>query len=102
MLEKENTEVRKRGNKIKIGDYEYKLSDFDTQKNEILEKLKNAKYNDLEDLVYRMQLTYDAIINVLDLKYIPTKRMGYSIEPNIYNVVDLNKTLKNILANNVK
>ena len=28
--------------------------------------------------------------------------MGYSIEPNIYNVVDLNKTLKNILPNNIK
>ena len=40
-------EVRKRGNKIKIGDVEYKLSDFYTQKNEILEELKNAKYNDL-------------------------------------------------------
>ena len=101
-LELHVAEIRKRGNKRKIGDYEYKLTDFDTQKNEILEKLKNAKYNDLEDLVYRMQLTYDEIINVLDLKYIPTKRMGYSIEPNIYNVVDLNKTLKNILPNNVK
>ena len=101
-LELHVAEVRKRGNKIKIGDIEYKLSDFDTQKHEILEKLKNAKYNDLEDLVYRMQLTYDEIINILDLKYIPTKRIGYSIEPNIYNVVDLNKTLKNILPNNVK
>ena len=49
-----------------------------------------------------MQLTYDEIINILDLKYIPTKRMGYSIEPNIYNVVDINKTLKNILPNNIK
>ena len=95
-------EVRKRENKMKIGDYEYKLSDFDTQKNEILEKLKNAKYNYLEDLVYRMQLTYDEIIDILDLKYIPTKRKGYSVEPNIYNVVDLNKTLKNILPSNVK
>ena len=28
--------------------------------------------------------------------------MGYSIEPNIYNVVDLNKTLKKILPNNIK
>ena len=101
-LELHVIEVRKRGNIIKIGDKEYKLSDFDNQKYEILEELKNAKYNDLEDLVYRMQLTYDEIINVLDLKYIPTKRMGYSIEPNIYNVVDLNKTLKNILPNNVK
>ena len=49
-----------------------------------------------------MQLTYDEMINILDLKYIPTKRMGYSIEPNIYNVVDLNKTLKIILPNNIK
>ena len=101
-LELHVKEVRKRGNKIKIGDNEYKLSDFDSQKHEILEELKNLKYNDLEDLVYRMQLTYDEIINILDLKYISTKRMGFSIEPNIYNVVDLNKTLKNILPNNVK
>ena len=49
-----------------------------------------------------MQLTYDEIIDVLDLKFIPTKRMGYSIEPNIYNVVDLNKTLKNVLPHNIK
>ena len=94
--------LEKRGDKIKIGDNEYKLSDFDTQKHEILEELKNAKYNNLGDLVYRMQLTYNEIINILDLKYISTKRMGYSIEPNIYNVVDLNKTLKNILPDNVK
>ena len=90
-LELHVAEVRKRGNIIKIGDNEDNLSDFDTQKHEILEELKNAKYNDLEDLVYRMQLTYNEIINILDLKYISTKRTGYSIEPNIYNVVDLNK-----------
>ena len=73
-LELPVAEVRKRGNRVKIGDNEYKLSDFDTQKHEIIEELKNAKYNDLEDLVYRMQLTYDdEIINILDLKYIPTK-----------------------------
>ena len=101
-LELHVAEVRKRGDKIKIGVYEYKLSDFDTQKYEIIEELKNVKYNDLEDLVYRMRLSYDEIMDILDLKYIPTKRMGYSIEPNIYNIVDLNKTLKNILPTNVK
>ena len=101
-LELHVEEVRKRGNRLKIGGKEYKLSDFDTQKNEMLEGLRKDGYDDLEDLVYRMQLTYDEIIDILDLKYIPTKRMGYSIEPNIYNVVDLNKTLKDILPNNVK
>ena len=101
-LELHVKEVRKRGNKIKIGDNEYNLSDFDSQKHEIIEELKNAKFNDLEDLVYRMQLTYDEIINILDLKNIPTKRMGYSIEPNTYNVVDLNNTLNYILPDYVK
>ena len=101
-LELHVEEVRKRGNKIKIGDDDYNLSDFDTRKNEILKELKKAKYNDLKDLVYRMRLSYDEFMDKLDLKYIPRNRIGYSIEPNIYNVVDLSNTLKNILPDNVK
>ena len=60
------------------------------------------EYRHLEDMVYRFRLTYDEIMDILDLKYISTKRMGYSIEPNIYNIVDLNEILKNFLPNNVK
>ena len=101
-LELHAEEVKKRGNKIKIGDNEYKLSDFDNQKHEIIEELKNIKYNDLEDLVYRMRLSYDEIIDILDLNYIPTKRTGYSLNPGIYEVIDLNNTLKHILPDNVK
>ena len=101
-LELHVDEVRKRGNKIKKGDNEYKLSDFDNQKHEILEELKKVKYNDLEDLVYRMRLSYDEIMDILDLNYIPTKRTGYSLNPGIYEVVDLNNTLKHILPDNVK
>ena len=92
-------QVRKKG-LILINDYS--LSSLGMFKDEILQELKNVKYNDLEDLVYRFKLTYDEIMDILDLKYIPTKRTGYSIEPNIYNVVDLNKTLKNILPKNIK
>ena len=92
-------QVRKKG-LISMNDYS--LSSLGMFKDEILGDLKNAKFNDLEDMVYRFKLTYDESMDFLDLKYIPTKRMGYSIEPNIYNVVDLNKTLKNILPNNVK
>ena len=101
-LELHVNEVRKRGNKIKIGDIEYKLSDFDNQKYEIIEELKKAEYKDLRDLVYGMKLTYDEIIDVLDIKYIPTKRSGYSLNPGIYEIVDLNSTLKHILPDNVK
>ena len=95
-------EDKKRGNKIKMGDNENKLSDFDTQKNEILEELRKAKFIDLEDLVYRRQLTYDESIDILDLKYIPSNRTGYSLNPGDYEVVDLNSTLKYILPDNVK
>ena len=101
-LELHVNEVRKRGNIIKIRDKGYKLSDFDNQKYEILQELKNVKYNDLADLVYRMRLSYDEIMDILDLNYIPTKRTGYSLNPVIYEVVDLNNTLNHILPNNLK
>ena len=101
-LELHVEEVKKRGNKIKIGDVEYQLSDLDNQKYEIIEELKNAKYNDLEDLVYRMRLSYEEIMGILDLNYIPTKRTGYSLNPGIYEVNDLNNTLKHILPDAVK
>ena len=101
-LELHVEEVRKRGDIIKIGDKEYKLSDFDNQKYEIIEELKKVGYNDLKDLVYSMRLSYDEIMDILDLKYIPTKRTGYSLDPGIYEVIDLNNTLKHILPDNVK
>ena len=60
------------------------------------------KYRHLEDMVYRLQLPYDEILHILDLKNIPTKRTGYSLNPGIYEVVDLNNSLKYILPDNVK
>ena len=70
--------------------------------NELLEEINIAKYNELEDMVYRYQLTYDESVDILNLKYIPTKRIGYSLDSGIYEVVDLNNNLKYILPDNVK
>ena len=64
------------------------------KKNEMFEELRNVKYNDLKELVYRMQLTYDEIIDILDLKYISTKRIRYNSKPNVYQINEINKTLK--------
>ena len=36
------------------------------------------------------------------MKYIPTKRKRYCLNPGVYEVVDLNNTLKYILPDNVK
>ena len=49
-----------------------------------------------------MQLTYDEIIDVLDLKNTSTKRIGYSLNRGIHEVIDLNNTPKHILPDNVK
>ena len=90
------------GSGIVLEGKEYKLSDFDTQKDEILEKFENGKYQNLEDMVFRFQLSYDEIINIIDFKYIPTERIGYSLKPDVYQISDINNTFKNILPDNVK
>ena len=49
-----------------------------------------------------MQLTFDEIIDILDLKYIPTKRTRDSLQSGIYEVSDINAFLKHILPDNVE
>ena len=49
-----------------------------------------------------MRPSYDEIMDIIDMKHIPAKRIGYSLNPGIYEVVDLNNTLKHILPDNVK
>ena len=95
-------EVRKRGYRLKRGDKENKLSDLHTFKKEILEELKKTQYDLLEAMVFRIQLIYKEITVVLDFKLIPSKRIGYSLKPGIYEITNINKTLKYILLDNVK
>ena len=95
-------EIRRRGKQLETKDNKNKLSGSDTQKNQLLEETKNAKYSEIVDLAYRLQITYDEIIDFLDLKYIPTKRTGYSLNPGIYEISDINTTQKYILRDNVK
>ena len=90
--------VGNRGNKTKIEGNEYKFTDFDTKKKtRYLKNLKNVKYNDLEDLVYRFQLTFDEIIDKLDLIFTPIERIASSLPSSIYENFDTNKTLEHIL-----
>ena len=95
-------EVRKRRNQIKIGDKEYKVSDLDTRKIETIKQLKNIEYNDLEDMVYRMELTYDEIIDILDVKLIAGSTTPYTIPPGICEISDINLMINFLLPNKVK
>ena len=53
-------------------------------------------------MVYRFQLTYDEIIEILDLKYTPTTTIGYTLPPGICEIIDSNLMLKSILPKKVK
>ena len=78
-------EVEKRGLKITK---KLSLADFDTRKNEIIEELKSAEYNDFEEMVYRMKLKYSEIEYILDMKYIDGSSTGYTVPPGIYEIID--------------
>ena len=81
---------------------DYSLSSLGTFKNEILEELKKAKYSDLEEMVYRFELTYDEFIDKLDPKFFPTTTTGYTLPPGVYEFVDTDLMLKSLLPNEVK
>ena len=39
-------------------------------------------------MVYRFQLTYIELIDILDLRYIPTTTIGYTVPPGIKQIGD--------------
>ena len=61
----------------------YNLADFDHFKNEIIADLGRENYKDLQDVVYRMELTYDEIVDILEVKYIAGSTVGYTLPPGI-------------------
>ena len=54
-------------------------------------------------MYYRMELTYDGIIDIPDTKYITASSTGYNLPPgNSKKISDLNLTLKSLLPNDIK
>ena len=48
-------------------------------------------------MVYRMELTYDEIVDSLDVKYIAGSTVGYTLPLDIYETGDLNLMIKSLL-----
>ena len=53
-------------------------------------------------MVYRFQLTHDEIIDKLDLKFIPSTTIRYTLPPGTYAIIDFNLMLKSLLLYEVK
>ena len=91
-----NKKLGKKVIKHKLGIMET-LSSFDTFKKEINEDLYNLDYHDLKYLVYRMHLSNDETMDVLDTKHFPSKRTGYTFQAGVYEVSDIKLMLKSLL-----
>ena len=66
---------------MKIGDNEYNLSDVHSHKNDIIQKLKNAEDNDLNDMVFKLELTYYGNEEIFDTNEIAKTSTWYSLLP---------------------
>ena len=95
-------EVRKKGNKIKINSKENSLSDVNKSKKETLEELKKVEYHHLEDMVNRMQLSCDEIMDLLGIEYFPSKRTRYNLPVGVHELSDIDLMLKFLLLDDVK
>ena len=81
---------------------DFSLAYLDTLKNEILKELQYADYDDLEDMVFTEDLTYQVIAELLDAEYIVARTEGYTLAPGIYEISDLNLMLKPLFPEEVK
>ena len=48
-------------------------------------------------MAYRMGLTYDKIVDLLDIKFIAGSTYGYILPPGIYEISDLILMVKSLL-----
>ena len=67
---------------------DFSLSSLGISKDEILEEMKTARNDDLEDRVYRMQLTFDENIDIMDIKYFAGSNKICTFSPGKYEITD--------------
>ena len=64
--------------------------------------MKRAKYEDLEDMVYRMELPFDDFVDILDKIYSAESTIGYTLPPGIYKISEFSWKLMSSLPRDVK
>ena len=64
--------------------------------------MKRVKLRDLEDLVFRLQLTYHEIVKILDVKYLAGSTKGYTFAPGLYEILGINFMSKSLLPKELK
>ena len=54
---------------------------FDHFKSETLAEMKTVKHKDLKDMLFKMDLTIDENVDILDIKYFTGSTIGYILPP---------------------
>ena len=94
-------EVEKRGLRIETNNNGHNLAGFDHFKCGIIAELKRVNYKDLEDMVHGMQITYNEIVDILEVKYIAGSTIGQTLPPMNFQTSDFNLMLKSLLLDDV-
>ena len=53
-------------------------------------------------MVFREELTYDEIVDILDVKYVAASTVEYTLQAGIYEITDGNFMLMSLLLDDVK
>ena len=64
--------------------------------------MKNVENIDLEDTVFRMELEYHEIAEILDKKYRAATSIGCTLQPGIYEISNNYLMLKSLLPDDIK
>ena len=95
-------EVEKRGTRIGIETSGYNLAGSNHFNSEIFAELRRVEHKDLEEMVYRMELTYDEIVDILDVKHIAGSPICYTLPPGLYKISDFTLMVKSLFPDEVK
>ena len=78
------------------------MAGSDIFENETLAELERVKYKYLGDMIYKMELTYDEVVDIPDKNHIAGSTIGHTPPPKLHNFGDINLMLKSLLTNEVK
>ena len=101
-VEHHGKEVEKSGTRFEIENQMFSLAGFDHFNSEIFSEIRRVRYKRIQELIYIMELTFDEIVDILDMKTFAGSIIGYTLPSGVNEIFDLNLILHSLLPNEVK
>ena len=101
-IEPHKKQVEKRSTRKEMENSGCILAGFDHINSDMPAELQRAKYKDLENFVFRMKITYDENVDILDVKFFAGSDIGYALSPRKFEISHFNLTKKSFFSNEAK